>query len=704
LRVETTGAYVDPLTGRIKSLPCDLLYIASNINNEGNIESLDRLLCHEGRIHFFNDYTPGGSSLRERLCDLESLVYSKNGDPECCLSQGMVIISRDSSRLTSYLCYRTSALLAQSCLEESDLNEILEQITALVRIMGIVENEDENLITKQILIADGFGGEDLRQRALASFADRTDKSQGPADLQNILDSIYNIVNSDIESVYKPLMKDKAMQHFNLAIETVSKFLEQSTKKPDGLMRIQHGLQSIKIVLEKASESISQKINGLQEQLQPHEEIIAETYEKNQQLSQMNFAVRAFLFFTMRNMVQTLLESGKALISYCIELAVCEIALQEVVIPLLDEIDSKLGWILAEIEKLHKIEKFCNNEAEQLINHPTIFSAPVGLELTDREFLENKFQEYIEEANGEENFKNNMRLSFLNKYESFSILFQASMNEIIDLFNDFGSTKYKPDVIATDVLDELFQKDRRTIQEIFARIIPQCDGRVQVQGQANEYVPRIKVASVPSEKHVPVVTELLENFDSNSGKWQVVVNPADRDSFNLVQVRSRISLTQFIDRINLPDTYESWKMLIENAVDPVAVTIAGPNPSNRQLKRILAKAIICGLLTEAKNGFMLKTFTGESILFRDHEAAQLELRTRFRDTVFIESTFARDLVVDEDKIIGKLKTAMSDIVTADQKNSLLAVTDKTGIQESLEQAELLLPRLRRMRKYNPRNIL
>ncbi len=113
---------------------------------------------------------------------------------------------------------------------------------------------------------------------------------------------------------------------------------------------------------------------------------------------------------------------------------------------------------------------------------------------------------------------------------------------------------------------------------------------------------------------------------------------------------------------------------------------------------MAKAIVTGLLIETEKGFILKTFTGESLPLEDLEAAQQQLRSSFRDTAFIESTFARDLVVDEDKIIGKLKSGLSDIASSDQHNSLLALTDKTGIQESLEQAELLLPRLRRIRKY------
>ncbi len=105
----------------------------------------------------------------------------------------------------------------------------------------------------------------------------------------------------------------------------------------------------------------------------------------------------------------------------------------------------------------------------MISQPTVFQAPVGLELTDREFLENKFQEYVEKAGGLENFKNQLRLSFLNEHGSFAILFQASMNEIIDLFYNFCTAKYKPDVDGKDVLDELLLKDRKQSRKLLPRL-------------------------------------------------------------------------------------------------------------------------------------------------------------------------------------------------------------------------------------------
>ena len=590
-RAKGTGAYVNPMTGIIEPIPFDNLFISSNINNEGNITSLDRLLCHEGQMNYFLQNTPGGDSLRERFCDIQGWKYDEYGDPEFGFSRGIAIISRDSKRLITYLSLRTNAILARSCLEESDLEHILEQTAALARTSKLVENEDENLITRSILLPDEFAGENACERALASFADRASQTSGFDSSIMLLDAINSITNTDLDAVYEPVMKAEALKHVNAAVEIIGRHLQQLMKRPCGLWQTQQTLQSIRAILEQAYESLSEKINELQEQLGPHLEIVAETSEIVQRLKQMNLIARALQLFTVRSMNETLEESGRTVINCSVELSACTIALQDVVIPLIEEIDNKLGWILAQIDKLHKIEQFLINEAEQIINQPTVFQAPVGREITDRQFLEGKFDEYVEKAGGFERFQEELRLLFLNEYQSFAALSQASMKEIIDIFCDFCAAKYKLDVDEQDVLDELFRKDEKTLQEIFSTIIPQCDGRVRTQGQAIVYIPRIKVANVPSERHVEPVRKLLESLDTNSGKWQVVVNPADKDTFSLVQVRGRITLTQFIERIDLPDTYYTWKIMVETAVDPVAAIMVGPNPDNRQLKRFWQRLLL-----------------------------------------------------------------------------------------------------------------
>jgi len=88
-----------------------------------------------------------------------------------------------------------------------------------------------------------------------------------------------------------------------------------------------------------------------------------------------------------------------------------------------------------------------------------------------------------------------------------------------------------------------------------------------------------------------------------------------------------------------------------------------------------------------------------------ESVPEKLRCLFRDMVFIESTFARDLFVDEDLVLTKLnELLMQTKGSSDQSNSSLALIDATAVQECLDQAKLLLPRIRRMRKARPRRII
>ena len=706
IRVKSTGAYVNSITGIIEPVPFDTLYICSNINSGGNIISLDRLLCHEGQLNYFEQDTPGGSSLKERFCDIQGWEYAPNGDPECGFTRGMAILSRDSKRVIEYLGFFTGAILAQSCLAEIASENALEKMAALARTMKIVETEDENNASKSVLVPEEFAGENVSERAIASLSDRTANTSDFNRLLALQDAINSIINTDLIAIYEPVMREKAQKHIDRALEILGKNLHQLLKTPYGLSQTMQTLQAIRAVLEKSTESLSEKINELQEHLLPHEEIIAEISEHIQQLKQMNVIVRSFQTFTVRSMAQTLEESGRALINYNSELSACTIALQDLVMPLIDKIDNKSGWILAQVDKFRKVHQFCMNKAEQIVNQPTIFQAPVGHEITGRQFLQEKLDGYVQKAGGIEKFKHQLRVQFLNKYGSFAAFSQTSMKEIIEIFYSFCASMYEADIKETDVLDELFAAaNGKILLEIFSKLMSQSDGRVLAEGQANEYIPRIKVASVPSEKHVEKVKNILENLETDSGKWQIVVNPSDKDTFSVVQVRGKLTLTQFIKRIDLPDTYENWKILIETAVDPVTAIMVGPEPNDRQLKRVLAKAIAAGLLIQTEKGFELKTFTGKTIILGDSDTAAETLRHKFRDIVFIESTFARNLVVDEDAVLAKLNSLLKDTEnTPGKPDSPLSLIDTTAIRECLQQAELLLPRLRRMRKTSKRRIV
>jgi len=117
----------------------------------------------------------------------------------------------------------------------------------------------------------------------------------------------------------------------------------------------------------------------------------------------------------------------------------------------------------------------------------------------------------------------------------------------------------------------------------------------------------------------------------------------------------------------------------------------PNPSLRQLKRVLVKAVAADLITADNGHFYLRQPHAEPLrLGPDLESARSTLISKWPDMVFIESSYARELILDEELILGRLETIEQ---STDSRCSLF---DSEALAECLCQTQIMLPRLRRMR--------
>jgi len=234
------------------------------------------------------------------------------------------------------------------------------------------------------------------------------------------------------------------------------------------------------------------------------------------------------------------------------------------------------------------------------------------------------------------------------------------------------------------------------------LVSQCEGRLRVEGEINKKVAWIKTANVAAENQAEWMRRLLENVDPKDGKWQVAVNPADPETFSMAQLRGGISLTQFINRLGIEDNFETWCRLVERAADPVGAMGVGPNPTPRQFRRVLAKAIAAGLLAVDANGsFVFRSHTGEKWqLGTDAKTVWEGLQPRFRQLVFIESFWASQLVESEPQIVAKLGE-MDAQLQGSCCDKLLGLLDATAIRECLLQADLLRPWARQTQKRRKR---
>lgn len=241
-----------------------------------------------------------------------------------------------------------------------------------------------------------------------------------------------------------------------------------------------------------------------------------------------------------------------------------------------------------------------------------------------------------------------------------------------------------------------------IQQILHNRIQESEGRLLTEGEVNERISWVKVCGIPPGEDCERMRKRLERLDKKPAKWHVVVD-SDPDSITFAQMRDQITFTTFIDRIEPTDDSEGWKQLIDSAVKPDSAIMIGPNPMERPFKRVLAKAIVIGRLEHKKGlGFVFKDSRDEDVtLGRDFSAVYDRLRHDYPSLVFIESTFARNLVVAEEQTIEKLHELSKGLTSKESHpDACLSLMDRTAVTECLTQAELLLPRLRRFRKLNP----
>jgi hypothetical protein len=239
------------------------------------------------------------------------------------------------------------------------------------------------------------------------------------------------------------------------------------------------------------------------------------------------------------------------------------------------------------------------------------------------------------------------------------------------------------------------KQRRIAQQL----VLQTEGRYLVTGEIARHVPWIKAANVPSTTSQKWLQELLESVDQKPGKWEVAIHP-DPDRITICQLRGQISLTPHLRRLQKMDDPRFWEAVLSRAPDRVSALIVNPDPSIGEFRRVLAKAIAANLLNiDDKGNFILNCGEDEPlILGEDFRAARQKLQPRWLDMVFVESSFGRDIVVDDAKITSQLlemREALKEKNTTDRRLTLI---NQKAVDESLKQVELITPWARRIRKF------
>ncbi len=701
-----TGAFVDPATGRILPVPFDHVRDFSNMNNTGAIGSLKKFVHHHAQLSHFIANTPAGADMQEREPDIGHWSYDRFEDPRCVYTAGTACIHLNMDRLLESLAYRAASLLSECLLAEGDSDRVIRDAAALAEAANVVESEDENQLTTTVSNSDELPGETLFGRAEQGLMDAIAGTRGIERGRQLCEKIPLIRNGDIPSPYRHQMQEKAQSVVEAAMDLLERRLDQILKQSQGLWEAITLLQFVLAILDRSRQAATEKAGQLHEFLIAHEHALAEGAEQLQDVAEQGLIGRSMRFQVTRAINASLEESGRAAINYQLQIAACTVAIENVLAPLVDFVEQKQADLLATRQSLTELVPHSLNVAHNKADERTVHDPAVGLELVSAPYVSRCFAEHLARAGGPDPFVAQLRSLFLQQHGSFEVLVSASFPEMEQSLVDLCRSAFRPGVQKTNVLIEFrrVHPDEETRRKILTELIGQSEGRLPVEGEINRPVAWIKTANVPSADDAEWMRRLLEDADHKAGKWQVAVNPADPETFSMAQLRGEISLAQFINRLGVSDNAETWKRLAVLAAEPVSALMAGPNPTPSQFRRVLAKAIATGLLTiNAKGCFAFRSSTGEEwLLGKDAEAVREKLQPRFRQQVFVESSFACQLIDAETRTITQLADMKARVVDqASSSDPLLSLIDVTAIDECLLQAELLKPWASRLQKVRRR---
>jgi hypothetical protein len=698
LQVVASGGYVSPLTGRIHP-SVDAIWLASNENNRGDLTSLDQLLVQRGHCDHFLYHTQAGARVRAALVDIMEAPPDEHGDPRPGLTLECASLSRDRNRLGAFCRDTVAAMLADAMRAPSDPEKARQEAADLARQLKVVESDDENLVTTMLSHL-SESGEDLAERARDSFQDRSSGCHGLEDAIAVEESLRAVINSEIRQVHEPQIIKQARVQAEGVKNALDAYQQQTMKDPDGLSRCQQVLAFFSLIVQQSKESLAEKARELRELAQPHEQIVAEAAEHIGSLQQRRWPTRLINHFLIKRLAQDLRESGVSLISYAVQIPSCEIGTAEFLAPIAEHLDNQSAWLSAMDHKLIQTSQVCAAKARTAVARPTIHTPRLGIELVTAAYASAYFDDFVRLHGGTERFSAHLLYRFLQKYGSLAALADAPLEEYEEAFASVGAEVFQPQIDSENVMTE-FQRvcpDEAKQRRIIGRHVTQSEGAMRTTGEGHEPITWIKAVNAPTAEAAEFLGKVLPRVDRKDGPWDIAVG-GNKDRVDFGQVRGRISLQSLIDRTGVSDNPSGWAKLINHAPEPGAAVIVRPNPNHRQFLRVLAKAIVNRQITVGpKGGYLFDSSSGAPLdIGKDLPAVEAFLQPKWRELVFAESIFARNLVVAEDQTVSALEALKAEIQSAAPSNPLLRLIDLTAIEECLVQADFMLPRLRRIGK-------
>jgi len=691
LRALASGQYVDPLTGRLVHCPFDQLFLQSNRNCNGRFLSLPQLVTHEAWRKHILWHSPLAGYILERLVDIENWQFDEYGDPLVGYTMGVARLSFDTGKLLDYVVDRAACMLARSLQESPPDDQARQEALLLARSHGVVESSGDHQLTGRILGA----GKELSTQVRASLRDRTRAFRGTRRLRLLIESINAIETTELPSVYVPSMIERAKEQLDKVTQALDSYQQQRLKNPlsSGVLGVAAVLGYYRQLVEGSRRAVMEKIGQLQQAMEPHQELVNTAIAQTRRLEELSPPAKMINLFMPARLARCLQESGSSVLENQLQVQACQVTISQLLEPLSEHLGERLKTYRLFEQALGHIHASAGQRAARLESRPAASETALGFELVDAEYMTAKFEDLLQQLGGRQRLIEMLIAALLEKYGSLAGLLGKSTDQVELILKQVCREFFRPLATNSDIVVEFNRLFAHKAQQVglLRKLILQAEGRLRTAGEAGREITWLRFVTVPQRQYQDWISSLLSEAGPAGGKWQVVVD-GNQDAVTIVQIRGQVSLSALIEarQADQADQLEQWKQDTSRCVDMGVALMVPLNPTDRQLRRVLAKGIITGqLVYETSKGFGLKKTDGQCLwLGLDASAAEDKLKRWWPQLAWIESTFTHRVVVD-DKGLHEQVEQLGEQLRQDQKeNRLLELIDEQALADIKEQLALL----------------
>ena len=641
---------------------CDSFILLSNINNEGEVYSLDELIMIAVDYIFTFFHTPLGREIQERIVDVEE-TWSKDesGGLRFVSTASPAKIHFDAPRFLWAIAHELVILFLERLLADKLWPSAPDEALQFAKAHEWVESDTKNQAYEHIRRLSGLGNADAVEYALSEFAQRTGRRRGFNRCCDLDAASKYTIDVVVDTRLVPFITKESEKFSVNATKAVHNKVVSQLQEPDGISRSKSFLDTQNTLTAKSCKSNNAKISLSQNKMKPILDALGRGRDMRKQLESKSWLVRLLSFSTKSEICRIFKVYTEQGISNKVEIG-GRLALANMFYPELQEVlNEHLADIHGIIGNVTSASAELKGAANQLRNDKSLLKAPLGIELNTSKMIDEGYKKVIDAEGGQEEVFLKIFPYFKGRYKNLLAFIHQDTGEICDTLLDFCmdmAARHLGQLDVAEVFKNYYASDN-LLKEIIHLRIKESRSRIKTTGETDKEIPTMKFIGVHNRIVGEWIVKIANEIDPG---WQYFVT-GDKYSITFFQQRSQISMVDIMTETSLKYTRpESLEALVQIGADPPTAVMPPANSTEKEREMIIAMGLLSSVIKKSDSGFDLHGYSKTPIAMGDSPSKICQnLFDNYHLCGFIFRCFIRDVVIGAPSMFKKI-----DMITKNRK--------------------------------------